>query len=152
MISFWAGMGIPVSIAGALAILWAMGGTINMVSLFGLIMVLGIVVDDAIVVGEAIYVHRQRGKPPLKAAVDGVCEVGMPVIAAVITTIVAFIPLFYVGGIMGKFIAILPLVVISCLAISLVECMVLLPAHLSHLPDPISTTANSIPSAVQQNS
>jgi multidrug efflux pump subunit AcrB len=135
-LSFWSGMGIPISIAGALAILWAVGGTINMISLFGLIMVLGIVVDDAIVVGEAIYFHRKQGKPPLKAAVDGVCEVGMPVIAAVITTIVAFIPLLYIGGIMGKFIAIMPVVVISCLAVSLVECLMLLPAHLSHLPDP----------------
>jgi multidrug efflux pump subunit AcrB len=94
------------------------------------------VVDDAIVVGEAIYFHRKQGKPPLKAAVDGVSEVGMPVIAAVITTIVAFIPLLYVGGIMGKFIAIMPVVVISCLVVSLLECFMLLPAHLSHLPDP----------------
>jgi len=135
-LSFWSGMGIPISIAGALAILWAVGGTINMISLFGLIMVLGIVVDDAIVVSEAIYFHRKQGKPPLKAAVDGVSEVGMPVIAAVITTIVAFIPLLYVGGIMGKFIAIMPVVVIACLVVSLLECFLLLPAHLSHLPDP----------------
>jgi multidrug efflux pump subunit AcrB len=135
-LSFWAGMGIPISIAGALVILWAIGGTVNMISLFGLIMVLGIVVDDAIVVGEAIYVHRKQGKPPLKAAVEGVSEVGMPVIAAILTTIVAFIPLFYVGGIMGKFISILPAVVIACLVVSLVECLFLLPAHLSHLPDP----------------
>ncbi len=135
-LSFWGGMGIPVSITGALAILWGMGGTINMISLFGLIMVLGIVVDDAIVVGEAIYVHRKMGKPALRAAVDGVTEVGMPVVAAVITTIVAFVPLFYVGGIMGKFISILPVVVIACLVVSLVECLFLLPAHLSHLPDP----------------
>ena len=135
-LSFWAGMGIPVSIAGAMAILWAIGGTINMISLFGLIMALGIVVDDAIIVGEAIYVHRKQGKPPLRAALDGVSEVGIPVIAAVITTIVTFIPLLYVGGIMGKFISILPAVVISCLAVSLVECLFLLPAHLSHLPDP----------------
>ncbi|MBC2711874.1 MAG: efflux RND transporter permease subunit [Desulfosarcina sp.] len=135
-LSFWAGMGIPISIAGALAILWAIGGTINMISLFGLIMVLGIVVDDAIVVGEAIYVHRKQGKSALKAAVDGVLEVGMPVIAAILTTIVAFLPLFYVGGIMGKFISILPVVVIACLVVSLVECLFLLPAHLSHLPDP----------------
>ena len=135
-LSFWAGMGIPISISGALVILWAMGGTINMISLFGLIMVLGIVVDDAIVVGEAIYVHRRQGKTALKAAVDGVSEVGMPVIAAIITTIVAFLPLFYVGGIMGKFISILPAVVIACLVVSLVECLFLLPAHLSHLGDP----------------
>lgn len=135
-LSFWAGMGIPISIAGALVILWGIGGTINMISLFGLIMVLGIVVDDAIVVGEAIYVHRKQGKTALRAAVDGVSEVGMPVIAAIITTIVAFMPLFYVGGIMGKFISILPVVVIACLVVSLVECLFLLPAHLSHLPDP----------------
>jgi len=134
-LSFWGGMGIPISIAGALAIVWALGGTINMISLFGFIMVLGVIVDDAIVVGEAIYVHRKSGKPPLQAAVDGVSEVGMPVVAAVVTTIVAFIPLAYVGGIMGKFISILPVVVISCLAVSLVECLILLPAHLSHLPD-----------------
>ncbi|MBW1841026.1 MAG: efflux RND transporter permease subunit, partial [Deltaproteobacteria bacterium] len=135
-LSFWSGMGIPVSVAGALAVLWAMGGTINMISLFGLIMVLGIVVDDAIVVGEAIYVHRKQGKSHLTAAVDGISEVGLPVTAAVLTTIVAFVPLLYVGGIMGKFIAILPVVVISCLAVSLIECLFLLPAHLSHLPDP----------------
>ena len=134
-LSFWGGMGIPISIAGALFIVWTIGGTINMISLFGFIMVLGIVVDDAIIVGEAIYVHRKSGKPPLQAAVDGLCEVGMPVVAAVVTTIVAFIPLAYVGGIMGKFIAILPVVVIACLAVSLVECLILLPAHLSHLPD-----------------
>ena len=104
-------------------------------------MVLGIVVDDAIVVGEAIFVHRKQGKPPLRAAVDGVSEVGMPVVAAVLTTIVAFVPLFYVGGIMGKFISILPAVVIACLTVSLVECLFLLPAHLSHLPDPNRSTS-----------
>ena len=135
-LSFWAGMGIPVSIAGALAILWWMGGTLNMISLFGFIMVLGIVVDDAIIVGEAIYVHRKAGKPPLRAAVDGVAEVGMPVVAAVTTTMLAFLPMAYVGGIMGKFIRILPAVVMACLAISLIECLILLPAHLSTLPDP----------------
>ncbi len=134
-LSFWAGMGMPISVMGALAIMWGLGATINMISLFSLIMVLGIIVDDAIVVGEAIYVARKRGEPPLKAAVDGVMEVGMPVVGAVTTTIVAFIPLMFVGGIMGKFIKILPVVVISCLAISLVECLILLPAHLNHLPD-----------------
>ena len=135
-LSFWAGMGIPISLGGGVVILWLLGGTINMISLFGLIMVLGIVVDDAIVVGEAIFVHRKNGDGPLKAAVEGVWEVGMPVVAAVITTIVAFLPLAYISGIMGKFISILPVVVIACLAISLVECLILLPAHLSHLPDP----------------
>ncbi len=134
-LSFWGGLGIPISLCGGLFILWALGETINMVSLFGFIMVLGIVVDDAIVVGESIYVHRQRGKPPLQAAVDGTAEVGLPVVAAVATTVVAFVPLAYIGGVLGKFIAILPTVVISCLLISVLECFFLLPAHLSHLPD-----------------
>ncbi|MCK5862315.1 MAG: efflux RND transporter permease subunit, partial [Candidatus Hydrogenedentes bacterium] len=135
-LSFWAGMGLPISITGALAIMWVIGTTLNMVTLFGLIMVIGIIVDDAIVVGEAIYVARRNGASPLQAAVEGVMEVGMPVIAAVTTTVIAFIPLMFVGGIMGKFISQLPVVVISCLIISLVECLILLPAHLNHLPDP----------------
>jgi multidrug efflux pump subunit AcrB len=134
-LSFWVGMGIPISLAGGMGILWAMGGTINMISLFGFILVLGIVVDDAIVVGESIYVHRNMGKSPLKAAVEGTREVAMPVITAVITSIVAFIPLAYVGGTMGKFIAILPPVVIACLFISLIDCFILLPAHLNNLPE-----------------
>lgn len=134
-LSFWAGMGIPVSISGAMFLLWSMGATINMISLFGLIMVLGIVVDDAIVVGEAIYVQRQQGAKPLEAAIAGVNEVSLPVIAAVTTTIVAFLPLGFIGGTMGKFIKILPMVVISCLVVSLIECLILLPAHLNNLPD-----------------
>ncbi len=135
-LSFWAGMGMPISIAGALVILWAVGGSLNMISLFGLIMVLGIIVDDAIVVGEAIYHHQQQpGANPLDSAVKGVSEVGMPVLGAVLTTILAFIPLMFVGGIMGKFISILPVVVIACLVVSLYECLFLLPAHLGvHLP------------------
>ncbi len=134
-LSFWVAMGIPISLAGAMAIMWAGGATINMISLFALIMVLGIIVDDAIVVGEAIYVHRKRGEGQIRAAVAGVTEVGMPVIAAVTTTIVAFLPLGFSGGVMGKFIAIVPVAVISALSISLIECLFLLPAHLNHLPD-----------------
>ncbi|MDM8523204.1 efflux RND transporter permease subunit [Desulfococcaceae bacterium HSG8] len=135
-LSFWAGMGIPVSIMGALVILWAMGGTVNMISLGGLILVLGIVVDDAIVVGEAIFYHRSKGLPGPEAAVSGVSEVGMPVTATILTTIMAFIPLAYLTDIIGKFIAVMPMVVIPCLVVSLVECIFLLPAHLSHSADP----------------
>lgn len=135
-LSFWAAMGIPISLGGGMAIMWFMGTTLNMISLFALIMVLGIIVDDAIVVGEAIYVHRKRGDGPLHAAVNGAMEVGMPVIAAVTTSVIAFLPLMFVSGVMGKFIAIMPVAVISALMISLVECLILLPAHLNHLPDP----------------
>jgi multidrug efflux pump subunit AcrB len=134
-LSFWVGMGIPISFAGAMGIMWLMGASINMISLFALILVLGIIVDDAIVVGEAIYVHRRNGDAPLDAAVNGVKEVGLPVLAAVTTSIVAFIPLAFIPGFMGKFMIIMPIVVISALLVSLVECLFLLPAHLNHLPD-----------------
>ncbi|MHC4599595.1 MAG: efflux RND transporter permease subunit, partial [Planctomycetota bacterium] len=134
-LGFWVSLGIPISLGGAMAILAAFGQTVNMLSLFSLILVLGIVVDDAIVVGESIYHHRRSGKGAFEAAVSGVTEVSWPVIAAVVTTIVAFLPLFFVGGGMGKLIWIVPLGVVAALAVSLVECLFLLPAHLSHLPD-----------------
>lgn len=138
-LSFWAGMGIPISLFGGVFILWLTGNTLNMLTLFGLIMVLGIVADDAIIVGEAIYVQRKNGLPPLKAAIEGVSEVGLPVIAAVLTTVIAFVPFGQIDGVMGKFIVSLPVAVISCLMISLLECLILLPAHLSDLPDPNQT-------------
>lgn len=135
-LSFWAGMGMPVSILGAFVVMAYFGATINMMSLFAMITVLGIIVDDAIVVGEAIYTARRNGMPALKAAVEGVMEVGLPVIGAVTTTIVAFVPLFFVSGVMGRIISVVPLVVIAALSVSLLECLFLLPAHLSHLPNP----------------
>lgn len=135
-LSFWASMGIPISFAGALGLMWLMGTTINMISLFGLIMVLGVLVDDAIVVGEAIYVARQNGAGPVDAAVEGVSEVAIPILAAVTTTMIAFVPLAYVGGIMGKFIAIVPVVVVASLVTSLFESLLMLPTHLNNLPDP----------------
>ncbi len=134
-LAFWCSMGIPISLAGALALMGTTDQTINMISMFALIMILGIIVDDAIVVGEAIYVHRREGKSAIRAAIDGATEVGLPVFAAVMTTIVAFIPLMFVGGIMGKFIRVLPVAVIAALVISLIESLVMLPCHLRHLPD-----------------
>ncbi|MCP4721300.1 MAG: efflux RND transporter permease subunit [Desulfobacteraceae bacterium] len=129
-LSFWAGMGIPISLLGGLSMVHFSGISLNKVTLFGLIMVLGIVADDAIVVGESIFYHRKKGASPLDAVVMGVSEVGMPVIAAVLTTIVAFFPLYNIDGMMGKFTIALPTAVIACLVISLVECLVMLPAHL----------------------
>ena len=133
-LSFWVTLGIPISLSGGLFIMWMIGATINEISTFALIMVLGIVVDDAIIVGEAIYVHRRKGDGPMLAAVNGVMEVGMPVLAAVTTTILAFIPLLFVEGILGKFIINIPVAVIASLVVSLVECLFILPAHLNHLP------------------
>lgn len=134
-LSFWTGMGIPISLAGSFMIMMFLGMTINMVTLFAMIMVLGIIVDDAIVVGESIYFHRKNGAPPLRAAIEGVAEVGMPVFAAVTTTIIAFLPLLFVSGWMGKLIFPMPVVVIVALFVSLLESLFLLPAHLNNLPD-----------------
>ena len=142
-LAFWVGLGIPVSLAGGLVITGIAGGSINMLSLFGMILVLGIVVDDAIVVGESVYVHRLRGKPPLRAAIDGVKEVWWPVTGGVTTTIVAFIPFFFIEGIMGKFLAVMPVVVIGAIGTSLVESLFILPAHLNHLPDPAAPRTRS---------
>lgn len=134
-LAFWVSLGIPISLSGAMFLMWVTGATINMISLFAMIMVLGIIVDDAIVVGEAIYVHRRQGEGPVSAAVNGTLEVAMPVIAAVTTSCVAFVPMFFIEGIMGKFIAVIPTVVICALIVSLAEGLIILPAHLNHLPD-----------------
>ena len=128
----WVSLGIPISIFGGCLIMLAGGQTINMMSLFAFLVVLGILVDDAIVVGENVYAHRQLGKSFIDAAVDGTHEVLPSVIASVSTTIIAFVPLLFVPGVMGKFIAILPMVVIATLVISLLECTFILPCHLAH--------------------
>lgn len=131
-LAFWVAMGIPISILGAGFVLLIFGQTLNMLSMFAFLMALGIVVDDAIVVGENIYLKRQEGLPFVKAAIEGTVEVLPSVAASVSTTIIAFVPLFYVVGVMGKFIAIMPLAVIAMLVISLLESTFVLPAHLAH--------------------
>jgi len=130
-LAFWTTMGIPISFLGAFWLLPRFDVTINMMSLFAFIMVLGLVVDDAIVVGENIFSYRQQGLDRLEAAVKGVREMCWPVVAAVLTTVIAFIPLAYTGGIMGKILRVLPIVVIGVLGFSLVEALLILPAHLS---------------------
>ncbi len=135
-LSFWVAMGIPISLAGALAIMSLFGASINMISMFGMIMVLGLIVDDAIVVGEAIYYRRQSGDGMMESAVNGTAEVALPVLAAVLTTVLAFLPLFFIPGIMGKFIGVMPVPVVAALAISLIEGLFILPIHLRHLPAP----------------
>lgn len=130
-LAFWTTLGIPISFLGAFWIMPAADITINMLSLFAFIIVLGIVVDDAIVVGENIYTHRQRGEPPLRAAILGVREMAMPVTFAVLTTVVAFLPLMFTAGQMGKVLWGVPVVVAAVLLISLVEALLILPAHLT---------------------
>ena len=130
-LAFWTTMGIPISFLGAFYLIPLFDVSINMMSLFAFIMSLGLVVDDAIVVGENIFAYRQQGLDRTAAAIKGVKEMAMPVILAVLTTMFAFIPLAYTLGIMGKILRVLPIVVISVLAISLVEALLILPAHLS---------------------
>ena len=130
-LALWVMLGIPISFLGAMLVLPAFDVSINMISLFAFILALGILVDDAIVVGENIYEHRQQGKPYLQAAVDGALEVAIPVTFSILTTITAFMPLVFVSGMIGKFIKVIPLVVISLLAVSLVESLFVLPAHLT---------------------
>ena len=131
-LAFWVALGIPVAILGAGSVLLYGGQTLNMLSMFAFLMALGIVVDDAIVIGENIYTHRELGKSYSQAAIDGTVEVFPSVLASVATTIIAFTPLLFVSGIMGKFIAVMPVAVISMLVISLLESMVILPCHLAH--------------------
>jgi multidrug efflux pump subunit AcrB len=131
-LAFWTTLGIPVTFFGAVFLMPSLGVSINMLSLFAFLLTLGIVVDDAIVVGEAAFKHRRNGYTPLQASVEALHEVGRPVIFAVLTTIIAFSPLLFVPGIMGKFFANIPMIVIPILVFSLVECLIILPAHLSH--------------------
>ncbi|HBM17508.1 MAG TPA: hypothetical protein DD381_14360 [Lentisphaeria bacterium] len=134
-LSFWITMGIPISIAGALAIMSMTGSSINMLTMFGLIMVLGLIVDDTIVIGESIYTRRESGDSSYDAAINGSSEVIMPVIAAALTTVIAFIPLFFIPGIMGKFIMQIPIPVVAALSVSIIEALFILPVHLRHLPE-----------------
>jgi len=137
-LAFWVTMGIPISFLGSVLLLPSWDVSINMISLFAFIVTLGIVVDDAIVVGEAIYKRRNDGLPLVKAAVQGAHDVVKPVTFSVLTTIVAFSPLLFVPGVMGKFFRNIPTVVIAVLALSLVESLLVLPAHLAHV-NPIAT-------------
>jgi multidrug efflux pump subunit AcrB len=132
-LAFWVSLGIPISIMGSFLILPGLGVSINMVSMFAFIITLGIVVDDAIVVGENVYQHREQGLSPLKAAITGAREVVMPVTFSVLTNVVAFLPMLFVPGVLGRVFGVLPAVVVSVFIISLVESLFVLPSHLGHL-------------------
>ncbi|MCD6485849.1 MAG: efflux RND transporter permease subunit [Syntrophobacterales bacterium] len=130
-LSFWITLGIPISFLAGLATLPYLDVTINMISLFAFIMVLGIVVDDAIIIGENIFRKQEEGLSPLNAAKQGAIEVGHPVIFSALTTIVAFAPLLTGSGMMGKLLRNIPLVIIVVLLGSLIESLFILPSHLS---------------------
>jgi len=130
-LAWWVSLGIPVSFLGAFWVMPATGSTINMLSLFAFIVVLGIVVDDATVISENIYHKQQEGLTGTEASTEGAMEVAMPVIYGVLTTIAAFAPLMFVPGMMGKFMRVIPIIVISTLLFSLFESLFILPAHLA---------------------
>jgi multidrug efflux pump subunit AcrB len=134
-LAFWVMMGMTISFVGAMVFMPLAGLSINMISMFGFLVVLGIVVDDAIVIGENVYEYRQRGMPPLEAAIAGARDVSTPVIFAILTNIIAFVPLLFIPGVMGKYWWPLPAVVIIVLAVSLFEALFILPAHLGHVAE-----------------
>ena len=130
----WVSLGIPISFLGAIMLMPSLDVSVNVISLFAFILVLGIVVDDAIIVGEMIFSRQEEHGDGLRGAIEGAQTIHTPVIFAVLTTVAAFMPLMFVPGTMGKIFAVIPLIVIPCLLFSLVESLNILPAHLSHIP------------------
>ena len=129
-VTLWVAMGIPTAFLATLAVVWLVGGSINMISLFALIMALGVIVDDAIVVGEDAYAHHKMGDNPMHAAEGGARRMYWPVIASSLTTVAAFLPLMLVSGPMGKILGDIPFIMICVLIASVIESFFILPAHL----------------------
>ncbi|MGA1871202.1 MAG: efflux RND transporter permease subunit [bacterium] len=144
-LAIWVAMGIPFSFLGALWIMPQFGVSVNMISLFAFILVIGILVDDAIVVGESIFTEFELGKTKSQAATDGVKRVAVPVVFAVLTTIAAFWPLLSVEGVIGKIMRLIPIVVILTLLFSLFESLFILPSHLAHLHLTSEVSTRGIP-------
>ncbi|WP_415257388.1 efflux RND transporter permease subunit [Thauera phenylacetica] len=129
-VAFWVMIGVPTAFLATLALMYVLGGTLNMMSLFALIMALGIIVDDAIVVSEDADTHRHLGEGPAQAALGGARRMLWPVVASSLTTVAAFLPLMMVGGIIGNILGDIPSVMVAVIAASLLECFLILPAHL----------------------
>lgn len=132
-LAFWVAMGIPISVIGAFVFLGQLDFTLNMITMFSFIVVLGVVVDDAIVIGENVFTKMTEGRSAIDAAVIGASEIAYPVINSVVTTIVAFSPMFFVAGRMGKLIQFFPVAIVVVLVVSLFEAFVILPSHLAHM-------------------
>ncbi|MEZ4874189.1 MAG: efflux RND transporter permease subunit [Flavobacteriaceae bacterium] len=131
-LAFWVAMGIPVSFLGMFIFAAQFNVTINILSLFGMIIVIGILVDDGIVISENIYQHYERGKPRIQAAIDGTMEVLSPIVSAIITTVLAFSTFLFLDGRIGHFFSEVSIIVILTLTVSLVEAILILPAHIAH--------------------
>ncbi len=131
-VAFWVILGVPVCFLGTIWLMPIFDISINVISLFAFIVVLGVLVDDAIVIGENIHSHQERGTPGLRGSINGTIQVATPVAFGVLTTIAAFAPLTMIPGPMGKFMLQIPLCVMTALAFSLIESTLILPAHLAH--------------------
>jgi len=131
-LAFWVAAGIPVAFLGMFIFAGSFGVTINVLSLFGMIIVIGILVDDGIVISENIYQHYEMGKTPIRAAIDGTVEVIPPIISAIITTVLAFSTFLFLDSRIGEFFGEVSTVVILTLVVSLVEALIILPAHIAH--------------------
>ncbi|NQV76912.1 MAG: efflux RND transporter permease subunit, partial [Lutibacter sp.] len=131
-LAFWVAFGIPIAFFGMFIFAANLGVTINVLSLFGMIIVIGILVDDGIVIGENIYHHYEKGKTPIQAAIDGTLEVIPPIVSAILTTIIAFSTFFFLDGRIGNFFSEVSLIVILTLTVSLIEALIILPAHIAH--------------------
>lgn len=131
-LAFWVAFGLPVAFLGMFIFAGSFNVTINVLSLFGMIIVIGILVDDGIVIAENIYQHYERGKNPIQAAIDGTMEVIPPIVSAIITTILAFGIFLFLDGRIGDFFSEVSVIVILTLTVSLVEALIILPAHLAH--------------------
>ncbi|MGR3219022.1 MAG: efflux RND transporter permease subunit [Candidatus Anammoxibacter sp.] len=131
-LAFWVAFGLPISFLGMFVFLNFFGVTINVLSLFGMIIVIGILVDDGIVIVENIYHHHEKGKPPILAAIDGTMEVMPAITSSVITTLIAFSTFFFLDGRIGEFFREVAIIVILTLGVSLIEAYTILPAHIAH--------------------
>ena len=131
-LAFWVAFGLPIAFLGMFVFAPMLNVTINVLSLFGMIIVIGILVDDGIVIAENIYQHYEKGKPPIRAAIDGTMEVIPPILSAIITTILAFSIFMFLDGRIGDFFSEVSVIVILTLVVSLVEALIILPAHLAH--------------------
>ena len=129
--AFWVSLGIPVSVMGVFFLMPAFDMTINIISLLALIIVIGIIVDDGIIIAENIAKKQEKGLDPIEASVEGILDVFKPVITTIFTTIIAFSPMFFMSGIMGKFVYQIPLVISLALLISMIEVVIALPSHIA---------------------
>ncbi len=131
-LAFWVAFGLPISFLGMFIFAGQFDVTINVLSLFGMIIVIGILVDDGIVIAENIYQHYEKGKTPIQAAIDGTMEVIPPVVSAIITTLLAFSLFLFLDSRIGEFFSEVSVIVILTLVVSLIEALIILPAHLAH--------------------